>query len=314
LQPNEKIFVNHGHDKEVMNKLYDSKELQDDWKIISFPINTYDPMDPSSLYKFIGPAALDAAKSEYIFYSADDDRINFDFFERMQHLINLDPLVIMVAGLAVGLDDNNEIIYPAYGSWSSREKIQNGMDVFRNIFKPDELFQPNPGHSYVIKRQLLDEVRHTVFISGFPDQSPLFQILPKGKLGFDKNAFMIRKSHKNQIHNAWDQANLVTNTYIPQFKKMTQINLRVMENIAEVRKTDLKLVKNFYKRQTSRACWFSIKSTVPDLESKNTDLKIRSWLKLIYFFYLMKTPIYSFKLILKPSRIMKLFHKIDVNV
>jgi len=314
LKPNEKIFVNHGHPAQIMNIFYDSKELESDWKIISFPINTYDADDIGSLYKYMGPAALDASNSKYIFYIADDDLINFDFLERMQKLINFDLSVTMATGLAVGLNDNNEIIHPPLGSWRSREKIQNGLDVFRNIFKPDELFQPNPGHSYIIERQLLDEVRHTVFTHGFPDLNPLFQILPKCKFAFDRDAYMIRKLHPNQIHNDWDKTNITKSIYIQQFKKMAEINLRVMQNIAGVQKTDINLGKNYFNRQTSRACWISIKNSTPDLELRNTNIKIKLRLKLIYFFYLMKTPIYSFRLIFQPGRFFKLLHWVNKNV
>lgn len=314
LKPNEKIFINHGHPADVMNKIYDSKEIESDWKIISFPINTYDEANIGSLYKFMGPAALDASKSKYIFYIADDDLINFDFFERMQHLINLDPSVSMAMGLAVGLDENNKIVYPPFGSWSSRETIQNGIDVFRNIFKPDELFQPNPGHSYIISRQLLDEVRSTVFTHGFPDLTPLFQILPRGKFAFDKNALMIRKLHQKQIHNKWDKTNLIKNVYVPQFKKMAKLNLGVMKNIPGVQKADLNLGKNYFKRQISRACCFSIKNIVPDLAQIDNNFQINPWLRIIYFYYLIKTPIYSFKLIFQAGRIHKSPNKVKKNV
>jgi len=305
LKPREKIFINHGHTESVMKKISDSQELTSDWKIITFPINTYDPADPFTLYKFIGPASLDAATSEYIFYIADDDKIHINFFDRMAALINDKPEVIVATGLAVGLGDNETLIYPPKGSWDSRQKYEQGVTVFRNIYKPDELFQPNPGHSYIIRRSLLEEVRSTVFTLGFPDLTPLFQIIPRGLFAFDKEALMLRKIHNDQIHNEWDKKNNEVNFYFNNYKKMLKINLEVLKRIEGVNKVDLKLAKNYYKRQTTRSCWFSIKNLVPNLNSNNETFKTPFQIKIKYCLYMLKTPFYSLRLVFKPGRLKK---------
>lgn len=305
LKPREKIFINHGHTESVMKKISDSQELTSDWKIITFPINTYDPTDPFSLYKFIGPVSLDAATSKYIFYIADDDKIHINFFDRMAVLINDKPEVIVAAGLAVGLGDNGNLIYPPKGSWDSRQKYEQGATVFRNIYKPDELFQPNPGHSYIIRRSLLEDVRSTVFTLGFPDLTPLFQIIPRGLFAFDKEALMLRKIHNDQIHNEWDRKNNEVNFYFNNYKKMLKINLEVLKRIEGVDKADLKLAKNYYKRLTTRSCWFSIKNLVPDLNSNNETFKTPFQFKIKYCLYMLKTPLYSLRLVFKPGRLKK---------
>ena len=309
LKPKEKIFINHGHTQKIMELLFDSEQIGDDWKIISFPINTYDPKNLDSLFKFTGPASLDAATSNYIFYIADDDQISLDFFERMSNLINGELDVTMATGLAVSLDKNNSLIYPPAGSWSTREKYQRGIEVFRNIFKPDELYQPNPGHSYIIKRSILEEVRSTIFTFGFPDLTPLFQILPKGLFAFDKDAHMLRRNHIHQIHNDWDKQNNNSNSYILQFKRMAEININVMKNSKKVGKRDLALAKKYFKKQITRACWFSIKDTVPDLGYSKTKLRTNLRLKLIYAIYMLRTPVYSLRLVIQPGKIKNIFKK-----
>jgi hypothetical protein len=303
LKPREKIFINHGHSESIMKEIYDSEELTVDWKIITFPINTYISTDLDSLYRFMGPASLDVATSEYIFYIADDDKIDVNFFEKMSALIQGKPGVIVASGLAVGINDSGSVIYPPEGSWNSREKYEQGIMVFRNIYKPDELYQPNPGHSYVIKRNSLNEVRSSIFKLGFPDITPLFQIVPKGIFAFDKEALMLRKNHIYQIHNEWDEKNTQTNLYIPHYKKMSKANIRVLKGIEGITKSDLKLAKNYFKKQTTRSCWFSLKNVIPDFNPKYKSVKTPFLTKAKYFLYMLKTPIYSFRLIIKPGRL-----------
>jgi hypothetical protein len=303
LKPNEKIFINHGHAEEIMKKLVASRELTDNWKIISFPINTYDPTDLNSLFKFTGPASLDAASSKYIFYIADDDLISADFFDRMSVLINDHPEVIVASGLAVSLDDNGSILYPPKGAWDRRDMYEQGINVFRNICKPDDLYQPNPGHSYIIKKSLLEETRSTIFTWGFPDRTPLFQIIPRGLYAFDKMAFMIRNNHTGQIHNDWDKNNTQINLYLHNLKKMMKLNLKTMRNIQGVHKSDLKLLKNHFRREATRSSWFSIRNIVPDFDSNNQTWKTPFQLKLRYFIRMLRTPVYTFRLVLRPGRL-----------
>jgi hypothetical protein len=303
LRPREKIFINHGHAENVMKEISNSQELTKDWKIINFPINTYDPTDLDSLFKFIGPASLDVAISEYIFYIADDDKIDVNFFEKMSTLIEGKPGVVAASGLVVGISDNGNVVYPPKGSWDTRQKYEQGITVFRNIFKPDELFQPNPGHSYVIKRSSLNEVRSSIFKLGFPDITPLFQIIPKGIFAFDKEALMLRKKHIYQIHNEWDEKNIHTNLYFPYYKKMSRANIGVLKGIKGTTKSDLKLAKNYFKRQTTRSCWFSLKNRVPDFDANYKSNKTPFLTKAKYFLYMLQTPIYSFRLVVKPGRL-----------
>jgi len=303
LQPREKIFVNHGHSEEIMKKISNSQEILKNWKVITFPINTYDPLNLDSLFKFTGPASLSAASSQYVFYISDDDIVDLNFFRRMSILISDRPEVIVASGLPVGIDRNGSKIYPPKGSWETRDKYEHGINVFRNIFKPDELYHPNPGHSYIIKRSFLEETRSTIFISGFPDISPLFQIVPKGLFAFDKEALMIRQNHTEQIHNEWDIYNTQFNLYIPWFKKMFKINCDIMKDIKYVNKKDLKLIKNYYRRQITRASFFSIKNRVPDFEPNRQIFRTPISLKLKYLVYILLTPVYSIRIIFKPGRL-----------
>ena len=307
LKPKEKIFINHGHSEDTMKKISKSQELQDSWNIITFPINTYDPSDLDSLFKFTGPAALAAASSKYIFYISDDDQVDTDFFKKMSVLINDQPEVIVASGLPVTLDDNGSVIYPAKGSWESRDKYEPGINVFRGIFKPDDLYHPNPGHSYIIKRNLLEEMKSTIFISGFPDKSPLFQIVPRGLFAFDKEALMIRNNHPDQIHNECDKKNIEVNLYIPHFKRVFKVHFETMKRIEGIKKSDLKLLKNYFKRQATRVSYFSMKNIVPDFDSKSQAFRIPFHLKLKYCINIFLTPLYSFRLIFKPGRLRKYF-------
>lgn len=314
LQPKEKIFINHGHTENTMQKISDSKELNSGWKIIGFPINTYDPNDPSSLYKYIGPASLDASTSDYIFFIADDDLVGVDFFERMSKLITNNTDVIVATGLAVELNEEGSIVYPPKGSWEKRDKYEHGISVYRNIYRPDELYQPNPGHSYIIKRRLLLETRDTIFTFGFPDLTPLFQIIPRGIFAYDKKALMLRKLHNNQIHNEWDRRNTELNFYLPHYKKMLELNLGVMKTIQGLHKEDLKLGKRYFQRLATRSCWLAINNVVPDIDSNYQTLKTPFWTKMKYFSHMIKTPMYSFRMIFQPGRIKKFLFRIDNHV
>ena len=92
---------------------------------------------------------------------------------------------------------------------------------------------------------------------------------------------------------------------------MAKINVNVMRNSEKVNKKDLVLAKKYFKRQVTRACFFSIKNEVPDLKYGEAKLRTHYWLKVIYASYMLRTPLYSSRLIIKPGRLKNFYEKIQ---
>ena len=114
---------------------------------------------------------------------------------------------------------------------------------------------------------------------------------------------MIRQNHLEQIHNDWDKNNNQINLYLPEFKKMLKLNFKIMKDIEGVNSSDLKLLKKYFKRQATRTSWFSIRNLVPDFHSNNQTFKTPLQIKLRYCIYMLRTPIFSFRLVVRPGRI-----------
>lgn len=309
LKPSQKIFINHGHSEVTMKQIYASKELEDDWEIINFPINTYDPLDVDTLFKYTGAVGMNLARSKYIFFLPDDDLIEKNFFAQMSKLTDEEPNTIVASGLAVGLD-KNKFIYPAKGSWCNRPTYEEGIEVFRKIYSGDELYHPNPGFSYVIRKDLLEETSSTIFGFGFPDITPMLQIIPRGIFAFDKDALMMRKNHFEQIHNQWDIDNVRTNYYHRANRLLLSKNLQVMTGIKFITKKDLRLLKKYYARQLSHRSWLAINQKIPEYAlSKKIFKGSNMTYKIMCVGFMLKTPIYSMRVILKPGRLKKYLAK-----
>jgi hypothetical protein len=307
LKPNEKIFINHGHSKDTMKKIHASQELTVDWKIIDFPISTYDPSDAHTLFKFTGAVGLKEACSNFIFYLCDDDLIEKNFFAKMSKLIEDEPNTVVASGLAVGLDEN-KLVYPPNGSWCIRPKYEQGIEVFRKIYSGDELYHPNPGFSYVIRKDLVEETKSTIFGFGFPDITPMLQIIPRGIFAFDKDALMMRKNHFDQIHNQWDINNVKQNYYKRANKLLLNTNLRVLASIKYTSKKDARLLKKYYAHQLSHRSWLAIWSEIPEYSfSTKVFQKSNMIYKIVCVMYMLRTPIYSMRIVIKPGRLKKLW-------
>jgi len=84
---------------------------------------------------------------------------------------------------------------------------------------------------------------------------------------------------------------------------MSQLNLGVLKGIKGIEKSDLKLAKNYFKKQTTRSCWLGIKNLVPDFDPNYKSNKTPFHIRVKYLLYMLKTPIYSFRLIFRPGRL-----------
>jgi len=249
---------------------------------------------------------LREACSNFILYLPDDDLIEKYFLAKMSKLIENEPNTIVASGLAVGLGEKN-LIYPPNGSWCTRPKYEQGIEVFRKIYSGDELYHPNPGFSYVIRKDLMEETKSTIFGFGFPDITPMLQIIPRGIFAFDKDALMMRKNHFDQIHNQWDMANVKQNYYKRANKLLLRTNLQVMSELKNISKNDKRLLKKYYARQLSHRSWLAILNKIPEYSFSRRIFKKSSMIyKIVCFMYMLKTPIYSMRIVIKPGRLKKL--------
>lgn len=182
----ELIIVNNGATPETIEYLSELEKQDKGVVFVHFKENQFSWDDPHMLVRICWNAGLEAATGDIIFYQADDDWVAFDFIERMVKLFVDNPKCTTAIGRVVNSLYDGTILnmYPV----TEREKYIDGHLVALDFLNgTHKLVQPNPGHSFVIKRDIL------IKQGGFQDIFEYHQMLgivPFGDTGFDPEALM----------------------------------------------------------------------------------------------------------------------------
>jgi glycosyltransferase involved in cell wall biosynthesis len=206
----ELIIVDNGSTIETKNYLKKIKEENHKIKIIRFENNQFSWDDPHKLIRICYNAGLENANGDLIFYQSDDDWVNFDFIEKMVYLFIRNEKCTTAIGRVVNCLYNGKII----NMYDVRERpvYLNGYDLAIDYLKEEnKLIQPNPGHSFVIKKDIL------LKYGGFQDTYETHQMLgivPFGQTGFDKTALMFwGRSSEKQLNVQMNKLNFFWGRY-----------------------------------------------------------------------------------------------------
>lgn len=202
------IIVNNGATPDTIKYLLELEKLEKKVVLVHFKENQFSWDDPQMLVRICYNAGLDVAKGELIFYQSDDDWVAFDFIERMVSLFTENHKCNTAIGRVVNARPDGTIInyYPII----KREKYVDGKDLSLDfILKKSIINQPNPGHSFVVKKDVL--VKYGGFQDTFEKQQ-ILGIVPFGKTAFDPEALMFWGRHPEQLNATgtklfffWDQ-------------------------------------------------------------------------------------------------------------
>lgn len=190
------IIVNNGATAETINYLSKLELEEKKIVIIHFKENQFSWEDPQMLVRICFNAGLKISKGELIFYQADDDWVASDFIERMVNLFTNNYRCNTAIGRVVNAYPDGTIInyYPVI----KREKYIEGKELALDFITNKNLLnQPNPGHSFVIKRDILMK------FGGFQDtfeKQQILGIVPFGETGFDPEALMFWGRHPKQLN------------------------------------------------------------------------------------------------------------------
>ena len=252
----QKILVNNGRLHEDFNlilnpyqndSIYNNPSRLQDWEVIHFKDSKFDPDDHTSIWEAPGIAAMKIAKGKYSFFINDDDFLDTNFFLQMHNSFLKYPAATTAFGLPINYQiDKQTLIYPVKGSWEKRPEYEDGINVSYNWLKYDPTYHPNPGFSFICETEKVKRVEKTFFSGGFPDISPLIQIVPFGMTIFNKNALMYLGRHEKQQRHDWDNEHKLNLKYKKSFEKMLNLNLEALDNLSNKNSKLEKLVKNYF--------------------------------------------------------------------
>jgi len=192
----ELVIVNNGATKETIDFIEYIKNTDSRIKIVNFTENQFSWEDPQMLIRICLNAGLDATNGDLVFYQSDDDWVAIDFIERMVKLFVNNEKCITAIGRVVNSKPDGTIIN--FCKINKRNTYLNGVDLALDVAQRTNKFtQPNPGHSYVIKKDLL--IRYGKYQDIF-ESHQLFGIIPFGDTGFDPDALMYWGRHNSQLN------------------------------------------------------------------------------------------------------------------
>jgi glycosyltransferase involved in cell wall biosynthesis len=182
----ELIIVNNAATSETIRYLSELERQNKGVVFVHFKENQFSWDDPHMIVRICYNAGLEVATGDIVFYQSDDDWVAGDFIERMVKLFVENPKCTTAIGRVVNSLSDGTILnmYPV----KERETYIDGhllaLDFLNGTHK---LVQPNPGHSFVIKRDIL------IKQGGFQDIFEYHQMLgivPFGVTAFDPEALM----------------------------------------------------------------------------------------------------------------------------
>ena len=209
----ELIIVNNGATKETIEYIEQVTKTDNRIKVVNFKENQFSWDDPHKLIRICYNAGLENTKGDLVFYQSDDDWVNFDFIEKMVNLFKNNEKCTTAIGRVVNCLYDGKVLnmYDV----KERPTYINGYDLAIDYIKQEnKLVQPNPGHSFVIKRDLL------LKYGGFQDTFETHQILgivAFGETGFDETALMYwGRSSEQQLNVKMSKLNFFWGKYFIQ--------------------------------------------------------------------------------------------------
>lgn len=192
----ELIIVNNGATKETIEYIEYIKKNDSRIKVVNFAENQFSWDDPQMLIRICLNAGLDVCTGDLVFYQSDDDWVAFDFIDRMVKLfVNNDKCITAIGRVANAKPDGTILnYYPIVKRDTYVEGLNLAVDFITNM---KLLYQENPGHSFVIKRDILN--RYGRFQDTFEKQQ-ILGIVPFGVSAFDPEAIMYWGRHDIQLN------------------------------------------------------------------------------------------------------------------
>lgn len=237
----ELIIVNNGATRETIEYIEDVIKTDSRIKVINFTENQFSWDDPHKLIRICYNAGLENATGDLVFYQSDDDWVNFDFIEKMVNLFVKNEKCTSAIGRVVNCLYNGKVI----NMYDIKERAIyiNGFDLAMDyILKENKIVQPNPGHSFVFKREIL------LKYGGFQDTFETHQILgiaAFGETGFDETALMYwGRSSEEQLNVQMNKLNFFWGTYF--IKNIFDSKNSIIKNWQNTfRSTDVILLENY---------------------------------------------------------------------
>ena len=192
----ELVIVNNGATQATLEYIESIKKTDSRIKVVNFIENQFSWDDPQKLVRICLNAGLDACVGDLVFYQSDDDWVEFDFIERMVKLFVNNDKCTTAIGRVANAKPNGTILnyYPII----ARDTYVKGLDLAVDfITNKNLIYQENPGHSFVIKRDILN--RYGRFQDTFEKQQ-ILGIVPFGVSGFDSEAIMYWGRHDIQLN------------------------------------------------------------------------------------------------------------------
>jgi len=219
----------------------------------------------------------------------------------MNVLFNKYPDAISAFGLPLDYFwESGKIKYLYDETWKSRPECEDGLILFQRAFNYYDLYHPNPGFSFVCLTDKVRPIVETFFSGGFPDFSPLIQVVPFGKTIFSRNSLMYLGRHSNQQRFTWDKENLMMNTYKRSYADVININLKGLQKLNKHNVFFEKIIKNYFSKVKFHMSFFILYGFVKELFTfqKNQSLFLNSKFLPYHIFYVISHPLMLLRVML----------------
>lgn len=201
----ELIIVNNGATPETIEYLSILEKQVKEVVFVHFKENQFSWDDPLMMIRICFNAGLEVATGDIVFYQSDDDWVAIDFIERMVKLFVGNPNCTTAIGRVVNALHDGTILdkYPV----RERSKYIDGYLLALDFLAgTNKIVQPNPGHSFVIKRDIL--IKCGRFQEIF-EYHQMLGIVPFGVTGFDPEALMFWGRGPEQLNVIINKTNKV---------------------------------------------------------------------------------------------------------
>jgi glycosyltransferase involved in cell wall biosynthesis len=260
----QKILVNGGSPPHQTQELLALGVNLDGWTILDFPIDTMDISSAGGVHRWNGQAALHASEKEFFFAMNDDDFLAPDFFDRMAIMFKKYPSAVTGMGLKVGYNHVNgefgKPSHPKNKKGTVRPEFEPGLEVVREIFFRENLsYGPSLGFQPVCRTNMVLDVAQSFFSDGFyPDCSSFFQMVARGDMVFDSEAFMYWGFHNNNDSRSWDNKIYWYCNHEKIFDTFSRNNILVFKKYLPDNLSDAKKIKSYFLKRVVSYSLFAI--------------------------------------------------------
>ncbi len=208
----EVIIIDHGTSgllKSTISNVLKSK-INSKVKLLRKDTNVYNPSadDFSNQIVNLWHAGLFCSEGDYVYFLACDDKLSLNYVGKMVSLFRGNPMCCSAAPLVISIDENGEVneqITENLRSNNCRPKYTNGVVLASNLIDGGNMIC-SPGGLLALKTNLVYEC------GGFDTQSDLsqfFKFAINGDSGFDSDAILYWRHHKDQTNQLQSKQGLV---------------------------------------------------------------------------------------------------------